>query len=246
MENFNSQRSIEALFELLNDVDLSIRIEAVRSLKNLKGSFPELIFNIKKIDRHILKEGGVYLNTLSAMYTQIIINYRRKQKKSPKEHSTREEKMRRELIDLLEKRLVINLELIFGLLGLKYPSEEISFVYNGIHSSNPELQTNAIEFLDNLLESDLKRILIPVVETIVLDSNSEDALRSLRLSIPDEKECFEILLEGNDQQIKIAVLHLIAQLDNKKYVPIIEEYSKSENITISTLATETINKISKI
>ncbi|MDR8390642.1 hypothetical protein NC796_05805 [Aliifodinibius sp. S!AR15-10] len=245
IEHFNSQRSVEALFKLLEDDDLRLRLQAVRSLNNLKSSFPELTFSSKQIAQRILEEGRIYLDTLSAMYAQIIINYRRKQKGSPEEQYSREEKARRELIDVLEKRLDTDLELIFGLLGLKYPPEDVSLVYNGVRSSKPEQQTNAIEFLDNLLEPDLKRILIPVVETTVLDSISEDTLRSLRLSIPDERECFEMLLEGNDQRIKVAVLRLIAELDNEKYLPVIQPYSKSDDMKIRKLAAEALDKTSQ-
>lgn len=245
IENFNSQRSVDALFKLLDDNDLPLRLEAVRSLNNLKSSFPELTFNSQQIAQRILQEGRMYLDTLSAMYAQIIINYRRKQKDSSEGEFSGEAKARNKLIDLLEKRLDTDLELIFGLLRMRYPPEEVSLVYNGVRSSKPEQQTNAIEFLDNLLEPDLKRILIPVVETTVLDSISEDALRSLRLSIPDELECYEMLLEGSDQRIKVAVLRLITELDNEKYIPVVKPYSKSDNVKIRNLATEALNKISQ-
>gem|GEM_PF-3522786 len=93
------------------------------------------------------------------------------------------------------------------------------------------------------MEPDLERILIPVVETTVLDSISEEVLWSLRLSIPDERECFEMLLEGNDQRIKVAVFRLIAELDNEKYIPVVKPYSKSDKITFRKSTAVMLDKV---
>ena len=68
---------------------------------------------------------------------------------------------RKKLIHLLEHRLDENLERIFKLLELKYPPDEIDTVYKNIKSDKSDLRVNAIEFLDNLLEVNLKKVLIP-------------------------------------------------------------------------------------
>lgn len=243
IDHFDSQRAVQLLFKLLDDDDYTLRLEATRSLNNLKTSFPELTFNKKEVARRILEEGKLYLNTLSAMHAQIIISY----KKKKTEESSEQEKLqgaRKSLIELLERRLDGDLERIFRLLGLKYATEDILIAYEGVRSTKPEQRINAIEFLDNLLEPDLKRVLIPIVETTVLDSISEEALRSLSLKIPDEKECFEMLLEGKDQRIKLAVLYLIAQLGQEKYVPVVKPYINSENVKIQTFARKALEKIS--
>ncbi|GAA5522607.1 MFS transporter [Aliifodinibius salicampi] len=243
IEKFDSQQAVVALFDLLDDQDQKLRVKSVRALNNMKTSHPELVFNSKEIARHLLQQGKLYLETLSAMYAQIIVNYRRSQKEGLPEQEDGQKRARRELIDLLEKRLDMDLELIFGLLELKYPAEEVNLIYNGVRSNKPEQQNNAIEFLDNLLEPDLKRVLIPVVEMTVLDSVSEEVLRSHRLKIPSEKECFEMLLEEGDLQIKLAVLKLISELEDKKYLTIVKSYSKNNNTQVRQIANKALSKI---
>ena len=110
-----------------------------------------------------------------------------------------------------------NLERIFRLLGLKYPFDDILNIYQGIQSQKQDMRINALEFLDNLLETNLKKILVPIVETAMLDSISEEALKNLDLKIPDEFQCLNMLLSGKDVRINLAVLFLIKQLKNKKY-----------------------------
>ena len=110
------------------------------------------------------------------------------------------------------RRLDGNLERIFRLLGLKYPFDDILNIYQGIQSKKPDMRINAVEFLDNLLETNLKRVLIPIVETALLDTISEDALKNLNLKIPDEFQCLSMLLAGKDVKINLAYFYLIDQI----------------------------------
>src|SRR5690606_2191590 len=105
------------------------------------------------------------------------------------------------LIKLLEGRLDRNLERIFRLLGLKYPPDDIFIIYKSIQSKQSEMRNDALEYLDNLLEPNLKKVLIPLVETAMMDTFSEKAIRHLKLRIPGEYECFKSLLQGKDTRI---------------------------------------------
>ncbi len=120
---------------------------------------------------------------------------------------------RKHLIQLLETRLDNNLERIFRLLGLKYPPEDLISIYETIQSHQPDFRANVIEYLDNLLEPGLKKVLIPIVETALLDAISEAAIRELNLKIPDEKQCYRLLLSSGDEDVKSAVQNLLDKLE---------------------------------
>jgi AAA family ATP:ADP antiporter len=91
----------------------------------------------------------------------------------------------------LGERLDMNLERIFRLLGLRYPAEDMLFAYNGVVSKRQATRASAIEFLDNLLSSNLKRAVLPVIageepdpllpheRQIQPARNKEDVLRQL-------------------------------------------------------------------
>lgn len=243
LEQIDSQQAVDALFQLLDDPDYLIRQRATRSLKKAKEKYLHLSYHKKEVARRILEEGKLYLNTLSVMHAQIIKAYKKGDSSRGLEGEELQQK-RKDLIDLLEKRLDIYLQRIFGLLGLKHPPEDMHHAYEGIRSNKPDQRINAIEYLDNLLEPDLKRVLIPIVETTVLDDYSEESLRSLSLDIPSEKECFEMLLAGKDSRIKSAVLNLIEQLDEEEYIPVVRAHTGDEDDAIQTFAKNVLAKLS--
>lgn len=143
---------------------------------------------------------------------------------------------RKSLLVLLERRLDGNLERIFRLLGLRYPPDDMISIYKGIRSNKPDIRANAMEFLDSLLEANLERVIIPIIETAMLDTISEEAIRNLKIKVPDEYECIEMLLRGNDLKIKLAVFYLISQLKDPKYKSLVESYKDSEDIKVKTFA----------
>ena len=176
------------------------------------------------------------------MHTQIIISYRNR-KKSRKEISDQERDARTSLLDLLERRLDAGLERIFKLLGLRYQQKDVEIAYEGLLSNKQEAQTNAIEFLDNLLTGELKRKLLPIIEDSALEISSEEELRKIKHKIPTEIECFQSLLQGKDQRIKLAVLYLIKYQKDKKYLAMAEEETKSVDLKIRTFAKDAVEAL---
>nr|MBC8321715.1 hypothetical protein [Bacteroidota bacterium] len=235
IEKIGTQQSAELLFHLLDHHDIGLKMEALRSLNNLKINHPQLRFHHKDVIRRILEEVHLYLETLAALHAQITaIDLEETCADHEKLHNQSE--ARKSLVNLLERRLDGNLERIFRLLGLKYPPDDILTIYQGLLSKKPDMRINAVEFLDNLLTTNLKRILAPIVETALMESISEKAIKNMKLKIPDEFECLSMLLGGKDMKINMAVLYLISQLENKKYIPLVAQFTQHENPRINTLA----------
>jgi AAA family ATP:ADP antiporter len=120
--------------------------------------------------------------------------------------------MRQRLAAEIEKRLDVNLDRIFNLLGLRYPVSDINRAYQGIVSNQPDLRANAIEFLDNVLDTDLKRTLIPIVETAVADRMIEQTILRLGVKIPSEMDAFALMLPETDTDLQVQALELMAHL----------------------------------
>jgi len=242
MKSFNSQAAVTHLFELLNDPDLSIRLEVIRALSDLRKSNYELIFDNYRVVALIYDECKLYHLTLSAMHSQIIVAYRNR-KRSHKEISLEERDARASLLELLERRLDAGLERIFKLLGLKYVQRDVEIAYQSLLSDKEIARTNAIEFLDNLLSGNLKRTLLPIIEESALDISSEEVLQKIKHKIPTEHECFQLLLQGNDLKVKLAVLYLIKQQQEKKYIPILEQESKSDDLKVRAFAKDALESM---
>lgn len=203
--HFDTQPAADLLFELFQHPDADIRLEALRSLNEQKIRYPYLNFYSKKVPTYLLEEARLYQETLSALYVQ-----RTASGQSHQDELNREIQLRRQsLISLLESRLDDNLERIFRLLGLKYPPKDVLFAFESINSKQKDLRVNALEYLDNLLDSGLKKVLIPIIETALLDTISEDAILQLHVKIPDEQACLEILVKGEDEEVREAAEALL-------------------------------------
>jgi len=244
MAQIGVQKTVNYMLELLDDEDLIIRNEAIRALNSLKKNFPHLKFKKRYIVKKIHEEAGLYSDILAVLYSQINADPSLLKIKD-RNILDKQREARKSLIELLERRLDGNLERIFRLLGLRYPPDDMINIYNGIRSSKPDIRTSAIEFLDNLLEVNLKRVIIPIIETAMLDTISEEAMLNLKLKVPDEYECIEMLLQGKDVKIKLAVLYLVSQLKDPKYKMIVRDYINSEDIKVKTFALRALESLTK-
>ena len=222
LKHINTQKSVDFLFELLDNNDLLVRQEALRGLNLLRNKNPHLTFNKKAVLQRILSEAKVFQETLSVLYTQTNLQFSSEGEiYNQKEANIKE--ARAQLVNLLEKRLDRDLERIFRLLGLKYSSADILSIYKGLRSDLPDLRLNSIEFLDNLLEPGLKKALIPIIETAMLETISEEAIRNLNIPVPSELECLQYLLNNSDRKVKQSVARLIEKLDNPEFRPLLSE-----------------------
>jgi len=244
LKSFRSQDSVKYLFELLEDRDLTVRLEVIRALSELKADDEHLQFKNTKIVSSIYEECKLYHNTLSAMHTQIIVSYRNR-KKSKEAITPEERDARASLLELLERRLDAGLERIFKLLGLKYKQNDITIAYAGLVSEKQEARTNAIEFLDNLLSGELKRKLLPIIETSAIDVTSEEVIHQLKQKLLTEAECFQLLLEANDEKLKLAVFYLIGKQHDKKYLPLLKKYLTDDHFKIRSFAQEAIDALAE-
>ncbi|UWX55682.1 hypothetical protein NYZ99_04350 [Maribacter litopenaei] len=112
-------------------------------------------------------------------------------------------------------------------------------VKNRKHRSMP------LNFSDNLLTGELKRKLLPIIEDSALDISSEEELQKIKHKIPTEMECFQWLLEGYDLKIKLAVLFLIQQQRDPRYIKLVQNYLEDEDSKISTFAKQAFEAIDK-
>lgn len=194
------QSSVDYLFELLSHVDARIRREALKALNYLKNNNEHLWFDNSLIVKQLNGMIRGYMDMLTVLYAQS------KPADSDQDGATH---AREALVALLEKRLDLGLEFIFRGLGLRYPPEDIMSAYNGLKAPQSELRVSAIEMLDNILDKDIRKVLIPLIETSMMDQINTDTLKRLKLSIPDEKTSFEYLLTYGDERLALAAIYLL-------------------------------------
>lgn len=216
-----SQNSVNLLTKNLDQRDPLLRYEIMKSLNKLRTRFPLLKFDKTRIEKKILDEIEQHNRILSILIRENINLSAMRSEGSTQ--GNRDEILRaRKLLNLaLEEKLEGSLERIFRLLGLKYPAKDMYDAYLGVQSNRPNLRADAIEFLDNILESNLKRVLIPIIETSPEQIIPREAPKLLGVNIPNEDECFTIILQDEDNWLKVCTLYLIANINYIKANPII-------------------------
>lgn len=238
IEKFASQKAVNTLIKLTDNTEHNLKIEAIEAIRRLKWKYSHLFIKDQFVVDRILDECDLYQSTLSAIYSQIVLQYK-------KDDKIVENEARKALIKILEQRLDRQLQRIFRFLGIKYPPADVDPVLDIILKGKEEQRAHAIEFLDNILDNQLKKELIPIAETILIDAGSEEKIRKLNIKAYSEEECYRILLQRNDIKLKQVVLQLIEKTNNKKLIPLVETLLVSENDKIKKQAMATLGVLTK-
>jgi AAA family ATP:ADP antiporter len=130
-------------------------------------------------------------------------------------------------------------------MGMKDLPSEVDPILDSILTGNEEQRIHAIEFLDNILDIQLKKELIPIAESVMMDSFSQDKLKNLSLKTFSELECYKMLLTRKDASLKQSVLYLIKKTNNKKFIPLVSELINEKNDNVKNQAIETLNHLSQ-
>jgi len=234
------QKAVDVLIQNLVIRDLAVRYEVINALYQLRLNFPYLKFRATNIVKRVFDEANDYVNTLTFLYSQAKVSLTSTSQQSEDEQI---KKARELLVDILEQRLDHNLERIFRLLGLAYPPEDIENAYAGIKSNKPDVRINAVEFLDNLLEMNLKKVIIPIAESALVDAMIEDSVKTLGLKIKSEFECLMTLLSSEDSRLQIHTLALVGQLKDDRYLPFIARLLDSPDEEVKEMARFAVRKM---
>jgi len=95
------------------------------------------------------------------------------------------------------------LERIFRLLGLLYPHLDVHSAYLGLQSKNVSVYDNALEFLDNVLKSQLREMLVPLLDgKITVAERARLAQRLVRAKIENQEQAVVALVTSDDSWLK--------------------------------------------
>ncbi len=215
----DSQRSVDSLMNLLKISDVNLRLESLRALNTIQRNFPHLKMRKEAVIERIIDETSRY---------RAIIGILHQQNEMMKEAEVEEIKeARQDLQALLERRIDGTLERIFRLLGLRYPPDDVITAYNGIRSVDANTRSNSVDFLDNVLDPNLKRVMLPIAEIAVTETLSAEIIRSYHIKTMDEIECLQSLLHGRDPRLKLAVFRLVEAIGHSDYLELVRPFQDS-------------------
>jgi ATP/ADP translocase/HEAT repeat protein len=149
------QRSVSVLLDFVGHPDLTVRQAVLKALNRLRNVAPHLDFGTPVVTRQILEEARYYFQLLAAL---VPFNEDRR----PRTASSL-------LARTLEERLRQTLERLFRLLGLRYPPQQIYAAYLAVNRRRSEEYAAALEFLDNVMDRELKRVILPLLDSAAHD-----------------------------------------------------------------------------
>jgi AAA family ATP:ADP antiporter len=187
-----AQRSAEVLVDSLGERDRILRYGVVKALNRLHEQRPELPIPREAVQAHIYAEAKLYYETL-CMYQSL--------SSSPDGNS------RELLVRSLHEHLDEYLEIIFRLLGLHYSQKDIYSAYRAMKERKADARATAVEFLDNILQKDLRSILLPLLEERSAEQVIRRASRVFGLEIPAPEEALRLLVDQDDRWLKSCALY---------------------------------------
>jgi AAA family ATP:ADP antiporter len=92
----------------------------------------------------------------------------------------RQDKKKDALAGELENSLARTIKNVFELLGLVYPQDDILKAYQNIQAGTKKALDYSIELLDNILQKDIKELLLPLLEDIPLEEKIRHSRRLVK------------------------------------------------------------------
>lgn len=190
-----SQKSVEFLLDNLNQNDEGLRHQMIKALNKIRASQNESKFD-QRVDEALFDECKRYFTMLSLLHRT----------------NATEDARNSLLTRTLQERLDDHLERMFRLLGLRYPPRDIYNAYAATHSDNKTIRANAIEFLDNILSPQHKRLVLPLVEELPADQVLQRVNSLIDFHVESQKQALEYLVRHNhDPWLCAVTLYEIGQ-----------------------------------
>jgi AAA family ATP:ADP antiporter len=153
------QTAADILTASLHQAPANLDIPVMKALNRMRLQFPDVVFQRQAVLDLISRERDDYLQ-LQAMSFWIRTNVL----ESGKPHDAGDvDDVLHLLLKTMSEKAAEKLGKIFRLLALSYPPHDIYSAYYTC-VSKPSLRASAVEFLDNLLDTEFTQLLIPLME----------------------------------------------------------------------------------
>jgi AAA family ATP:ADP antiporter len=238
-----SKRAVDALYNNLTQQDLTIRYEAIRGLNKLKDLYPMIRIDYRLVEKTIVAETQTYYKTNAILFR--LNRHASRVRISQSAKAAKGSRARLLLIEALQESLDHILERMFRLLGLIYNSRDIYNSYLGVNSGKPGLRTDAVEFLDNILASNLKKYVIPISEVISCRFLIDPANRLLDFRLSSTDEGLRMILKGDHRWLISCALYFIAEQGNLRHLGMIKDLCRSADGVIAETAGLALAKLGK-
>ena len=188
------QKTVDVLTAALAEPDGFLRYKAVSALERLRRTQETLAFPRPAVESLTLEEGRRYFNYLSLHYNLFA------QKRLAADST---------LALALDQKIERTRDRIFRLLALIYPWRDISAAQWTLAHGDSRSRASASEYLDNLLEGQLRKRIMPVVEEMPLEEKVRRGNVLLKTRPRDAEETLLQLINDDDQVVAAAAIDIV-------------------------------------
>ncbi|MDP2343129.1 MAG: Npt1/Npt2 family nucleotide transporter [Deltaproteobacteria bacterium] len=236
LERIGTRRALETLVHCLNVDDGETRKEVARATSRLRERLG-ITIDEARVKKLVVAEVHRHYQLLAMVFDL------RELADDPRDL----------LRDALEERQRKSLDRIFRFLATVHPPKAIETIWGNLTSSAPALRANAVEVLDNLLDADDKRRLLPIVEAVgersldntvrnrslerVLERGTE--LYTLERKKPEE--WLQDLLRGDDEWLCVCALHVVRELGHRRLIDDVAAHVRSRSAVVRETALVTLS-----
>ncbi len=221
-----TQRSVDVLMSALSEPDLTIRSSILKALSSLRETHPKLNYGRESLTQLILNEARYYYEMSLALAPF---------------REAHETPAARLLHETLNERLRSALERLFRLLGLRYPPREIYAAFLAVNRPKGDEHTAAVDFLDNVLERDVKRYVMPLLDE---DMHTAQVGRELfGLAETDAAGALRSLLRSGDNWLVACAVATAAEMKLPGLRPEIEALAGKSGTDVGAVAQKALTAL---
>jgi AAA family ATP:ADP antiporter len=188
-----SESAAKALGDHLLEGDSSIRFKIIGALNKLRRQHPEMELDTQMLE--LLLDAEIFGHYRSYQIIEAV---------------DFPEESKQVVAPALKEALDQELERIFRLLNLLYPQLDFHSVYMGLQSQNKTVHDNALEFLESSLKSQLRFILVPLLDGKV--SSKERAVLAAQVvhtTVETREQGVAAMISSEDPWVKSCGVYAI-------------------------------------
>ncbi|MGE3274226.1 MAG: Npt1/Npt2 family nucleotide transporter [Vicinamibacterales bacterium] len=137
-------------------------------------------------------------------------------------------------------------ERIFRLLKILYPDHDLHSAYVGLHSKDPVVHDNALEFLEAILTPPMRALLVPLFDRDVsLAGRARIANRLLGAPLGDREEAIEVMMLSQDPWLQSCAAYTIGELRLLKFADALDRWSHDPDPLLRATALDAREKLKR-
>jgi AAA family ATP:ADP antiporter len=202
-----TQDAARVLTECLMEADSVLRLRIISSLNKMRLSHPEL-----ELDPALIE---------TVLAAEIMGHYRSCQILGTLGGQDRNDDfMGRALNESMRQ----DVERIFRLMQLLFPRHDLHSAYFGLQSKEAVVHDNALEFLDNVLKPQMRKLLVPLLDSdISIAERIHLANRLLGARVLSKEEAVLALMESQDPWLMSCGAYAVGILGLKSLEPLLDK-----------------------